>query len=556
MLAWMPILGLLAIAPTAGTTMAMPSAPDIALVAADELAPLYPDSTPDSISGLTEFDAPKGAIAGFHLLATGLDPNLPTSVRASVDGRRPSGLRIYRLVDVPVERNTGLGNRTEAHDGRTNPYVIRRAPFRIYEALAPWEGERKLTPTSAFRVEFPVDARMSAGRHTVRVEVAQASSKRTVSVGVVVHDVVVPKIGRESVRYTNWFCVHRIARDERVALWSDGFWQALDRYAAMMARGRQNTFWFVYDDFFEKKGDAFVLNEARLERYIETFLRRGLWWIEGAPVAGRKGGDWEAATFDVNLDYSPAASPEGIATIASACGQVHRFLSMHGWRERFLQHATDEPIAVNATDYRLLVGVIRKYLPGVPILEATICLQVVGAVDVWCPQLQDFQQHREFFAAQRRLGDRVMVYSCLGPGGPWINRLLDQERLRQVMLGWGIAEYGLDGFLHWGLNHHGGKPFDQSVVPHPERPDDFAASLPAGDTNVLYPGDNGPWSGTRFEAHRIGMEDAELLRALARRDPEVARRITAVAFRAFDDYEKDPERYRAARRALLNAFRR
>lgn len=555
MLVWMPILGLLAIGPTAGITMARPPAPEFSLVATDELAPLYPDSTSDSVVALTTLDAPKGTIAGFHVLATGLDPNVPTSVRATVDGRRPAGLRVFRLVDVPVERNTGLGERTEALDGRTNPFVIRRAPFRVYEALAPWEAERPLPSTSAFRVEFAVDSRANAGRHVVRVEVGQGASKRSVSVSVEVHDVVVPKIGRESVRYTNWFSVHNIARDERVAVWSEPFWKALDRYAAMMARGRQTMFWFVYDDFFDKKGEVLVLNEERLERYIRTFQRHGLWWIEGAPIAGRKGGEWEAATFDVGLSKTPAASPEGIATIASACGQMDRFLGKRGWRERFVQHAADEPITVNATDYRLLVGVIRKYLPGVPILEATMCLQVVGAVDVWCPQLQEFQRHREFFEAQRRSGDRVMVYSCLAPGGPWINRLLDQERLRQVMLGWGIAEYGLEGFLHWGLNHHGDKPFEQSVVPHPDRPNDFAASLPAGDTNVLYPGEGGPWSGTRFEAHRIGMEDAEMLRMLARRDPAAARRITATAFRGFDDYEKDPARYREARRALIKALR-
>ncbi|MCW5942939.1 MAG: DUF4091 domain-containing protein [Fimbriimonadaceae bacterium] len=556
MLQWIPILALVAIGPTLGTTMPALSASSFSLVAVDELAPLYPDSAVDSVAPLTTLDAARGTIAGFHVLATGLEPDKAISVRASVDGRRPAGLRLYRLIDVPVERNTGLGERTEALDGRTNPFVIRRAPFRVYEALRPWDGDAKLgSATAAFRVEFVVDVRAATGRRALRFEMSQAAAKQSVSVGIEVHAVVVPKVGRDSVRYTNWFSVHNIARDHRVALWSEGFWKVLDAYAAMMARGRQNTFWFVCGDFFERRGDAFVLDETRLDRYVATFSRHGLWWIEGAPIAGRKDGQWEATTFEIGLNKAPATSPQGVETIASVCGQIRRFLAKKGWLDRLLQHAADEPTTVNSTDYRLLVGQIRKYLPGVPILEATMCLQVVGSVDVWCPQLQEFQKHREFFEVQRRLGDRVMVYTCLAPGGPWVNRLLDQERLRPVMLGWGIAAFGLEGFLHWGLNHHGDRPFEQSVVPHPDQPDNYADSLPAGDTNVLYPGADVPWSGTRFEAHRIGMEDVEMLRMLERHDPAAFRVVTGTAFRGFDDYEKDPARYRLARKALLIALR-
>ena len=95
--------------------------------------------------------------------------------------------------------------------------------------------------------------------------------------------------------------------------------------------------------------------------------------------------------------------------------------------------------------------------------------------------------------------------------------------------------------------------FAQSVVPHGKGPPNF---LPAGDSHVVYPGKEGPLSGQRFEAQRIGMEDAELLRLLAAHDPARTQAIIARVFRAFDDYETDLAAYRAAKRELLIALSR
>jgi hypothetical protein len=139
------------------------------------------------------------------------------------------------------------------------------------------------------------------------------------------------------------------------------------------------------------------------------------------------------------------------------------------------------------------------------------------------------------------------------PGGPWLNRLLDQERLRPVYLGWALARFELDGFLHWGFNHYRKDvdPYATSVVPHGKGPPNF---LPAGDSHVVYPGKQGPCSGLRFEAHRIGMEDAELLNQLKAVDPERALAVMNMVFRAFDDYDKEVPAYRAARLELLRAI--
>jgi hypothetical protein len=186
--------------------------------------------------------------------------------------------------------------------------------------------------------------------------------------------------------------------------------------------------------------------------------------------------------------------------------------------------------------------------PDIKILEATMTKKVSGLVDVWCPQVQEYQANREFFDKRKAAGDRVWVYTCLSPGGPWLNRLLDEERLRQVYIGWALAKYDLQGFLHWGGNFHTAKPFEELVRPHIE-----GQYLPAGDSHILYPLPDGPLSSHRFEAHRIGLEDYELLAQLKSHDAPRAQQIIARVVQGFDKYSKDVAAYRAAKELLLNA---
>jgi len=86
-----------------------------------------------------------------------------------------------------------------------------------------------------------------------------------------------------------------------------------------------------------------------------------------------------------------------------------------------------------------------------------------------CPLINDFQENESFFRTREKSGEQVLVYTCLIPGGKWLNRTLDMEKLRQVYFGWGAAHYGTNGYLHWGLNQYYADPFQQRVAKHLSR---------------------------------------------------------------------------------------
>ena len=126
---------------------------------------------------------------------------------------------------------------------------------------------------------------------------------------------------------------------------------------------------------------------------------------------------------------------------------------------------------------------------------------------------------------------------------------MDGELLRPALLGWGCANYRVDGFLHWGFNYYaaGQDPFKESCPAH----GNGGNHLPPGDTHIVYPGQDGPWPSVRLEAQRMGLEDLELLRVLQKKDSAAADKIIKTMFRKFDDYTTDTGVYRTCRKKIL-----
>ena len=495
-------------------------------------------------------DAARGTIAGVHLLLRDLPPEAALEVEVTAPDAWPaSAMRFYRLLDVPVEVNSGLSSRTEKWDGKQNPNVIRRAPFRIFEVLQPLKPK---TPTGSAVVALavqvdviPADAK--PGDYTVSVTIRAGSASVSKQLVLRVHAATVPPIGKDTLCCTNWFAEGNMLRGTEAAPGSEESWEILDRYAAMMAKGRQNTFRIALRLESDAAG-RIALKDADMKRMIAVFGRHGLCYVEGTDLVHESNGK-----LVTRLGKHPVQSSEGSAELVESLARLRDFIEREKLQDRWFQHIKDEPGDHLTKDYKFVADLIHRLLPGIPVLEATVTRDLVGAVNIWCPTVDEYQHHREFFEQRGKQGDQCWVYTCLTPAGPWVNRLIDMERLRQVYIGWGAARFGTTGYLHWALNRYVADPFKQSVVDHPAAPRSNN-QLPAGDTHILYPGPGQPWSSTRFEAQRIGLEDRELLRQLQVKDPDRCRRLIASVFRGYDDFETEVSAYRFAKRRLLDAI--
>ena len=517
----------------------------------DELEPLYPDSKLEEVAMAEPvvLDAARGMIAGLHILLRDLPENATLAVETAGPAAWPTpALRYYQLLDVPVEANSGLHSRTEKWDGKRNPHVIRRAPFSIFEVLRPLEPMTRVSgPVAALAVQvegIPPDTK--PGDYQVEIVIRAGTARIAKPFVLRVHAATVPPIGKDTLCCTNWYAEDKMLWGTHVERGSEEFWEIFDRYAAMMAKGRQNTFRIPLSPQADAQGHI-VLDRERMKRMIAVFLRHGLWYVEGGDLVRERDGK-----LVTRVGNHPVRTAEGTDELIETLARLREFITQEKLQGRWFQHIKDEPGGHLTEDYRLVARLLHEHLPGVPVLDATSGRSFTGAIDVWCPTVDEYQPHHEFYDARQQAGDQCWVYTCLVPAGPWVNRLLDMERLRPVYIGWGAARFGTTGFLHWGLNRFVKDPFQQSVVDHPAAPRSNN-QLPAGDTHILYPGPGRPWSSTRFEAQRIGLEDRELLRQLEVKDAALCRRLIASVFRGYDDYEIQVGAYRSARRALIEA---
>lgn len=477
----------------------------------------------------------RGTVAAVHVLCNDLPPGRLLRGRVTCGGRLVEDAQWFALVDVPVEKNTDTIFGLEK-EGRRNPHVIRRAPFRIYDAMSPMPSAVTVdASTMALRLHVPVPRDARPGPRHFQIELTVADQTLMLNMHVHVHRPIVPPVGAGTFPYTNWFSYAHIADRHGLTLWSPPYWSMLRKYAALMAHGRQNSFLLPLDVLF----DNLTLNTQRMKRLVKLFSDAGMHWIEGGHLAG----GFRDGDFRTSLTSQAAMSTEGHATIARVLRQLKDAIDANGWSHRWLQHVVDEPKGESCTAYRVLSGIAHKYLPGVPLIDAIMDTSLVGTANVFVIQNDQVRDHLPHFQAQREFGDRVWLYTCMGPGGNALNRLMDMELMRCTLISWACMACNFDGYLHWGLNQYiaDQDPLKQSCV----------ADLPAGDTHIVYPGRGRPWSSLRLEAHREGMEDLELLRQLQRRGSKACREIVQGMVKDCWHFTKDTRVLDAARRRLL-----
>lgn len=556
----------------------------------DELTPLYPDTDPSTGVDRYEIAGANGAYVGVHICVDGLTPGYPVNLKVEGPHR---AYKLFSLLPVPVEVNTGADQRSEYLKDDHNENVIRRAPFFVYEIMEPiYNTVMPSMTTAAFAFRTPVEyCREKETKHWT-ITVSHRDEEHVLHVDVVQYPAVIPKADRTTHQYINWFSMETIARAHHMEKWTPAFLEMLERYLRLAVYSRQNMLNISMGDIFDldAAGNP-MLNEARLTALVETAHKAGMALFQGGAFCHRAENLADDDAFYASLDHEHFTTPEQIGAafkkmafyhfdygkdavfgltgesmsaqkgqdqLRSALVQLNGYLNAHGLRDSWTQCCLDEPNDALENVYHVISRITREALPGVPILEPVLPTEaVIGDLDIWCPTVETYEKNRDFFEQRVAAGDRLFVYTCLTPGGNYCNRLLDMERLRMVWLGWAPALYpSVEGFLHWGANHSLGHDpqkrqaamFSEQVMEyHPK----YANFLPAGDPAIFYPGYETPLASVRSEAHRIGYEDLYLLKAMAQKDPDRVEKLVRQVFRGYADYEKSVEVYRQVRQALL-----
>jgi len=412
-------------------------------------------------------------------------------------------------------------------------------------------------------VPIPVDAEPGIYRGELRVSGVVGGERKstTAPLAARVYDVVV---GPSRLWVTNWYFTRFHHLEVDPAPYSKEFWSLLRRFAQNMAEHRQNVAWV--SPFELARGELndegeIVFDFAHFDQWVEIFMEEGvIGRIEGRHI-GTRSGDWSSPFVVRTLQerdgrFVPAmadpTSDEADAFYGRFFPALVAHLEERGWLDRYLQHLADEPIAANIDSYRAMADLARRYAPQLRIIEACHTKDLIGAIDVWVPQLNYWHRDADHYSQRQREGEEVWFYTCMYPQGDYANRFIELPLIKTRLLHWINYRHGATGYLHWGYNawRDDVDPLENPAPDHPAG----RTILPAGDAWIVYPGKDGPLDSIRFEAMRDGIADYELLCMLGARDPDAARRLVARHILDFDEYDCDIETFRATRRELLTVL--
>jgi hypothetical protein len=519
------------------------------------LEAVYPDSNNVKLKNTFTTNIAKNTAAEVHILVKSEIGNL---ISFSTQSKNISNVNLSVIEPVPVEQNTGIDSRTEQFLGVLNPHVIRRAPFDVFEIIYPLEERRIKTKYRYSLIRLTIDPEnfKSNKDYVINISISdKLKNLKKLKFKIKVHPVLIPDLIDSNFFYTNWFNMQKMEEKHDLKRWSKKWYKMLDKYAQIMAKGRQNCI-IIPKELISLKNNKIILDEKKMISFIEIFKKHGFTYFESPHLLGRGENDnWGNPELITSLRKKGYYSSEGKKEIDTIIHKIKKFTLKYNLKNQWLQHISDEPTNINAKCYQDAAKQIKSIYPEIKIMEATNAKESLsGSIDLWCPLINDFQENEEFFRNREKEGEKILIYTCLVPGGKWLNRTLDMERIRQVYFGWAGSKYNTFGYLHWGLNQYKANPFTQSVVKHPSPAASSNNYLPAGDTHIIYPGKNGPLSSLRFESQRLGIEDYEILEILKSINPSKHSRFIKKLFINYTDYSLSINKYMRIKRRVLKSI--
>lgn len=508
---------------------------------------IYPDMSIDEENASVNLDVARGGMVCFQVLT-----DLEAADEAEIEicaGLMPGmKITVYQLLPVCVDRNSGKDSLTGPYEDVAD-FATRKAPFLVYDAMREIENGRLRGGRLALFVRIETERQCVIGEKRFSMGIKAAGENAAIDVEVCVHKAEIPVLQNAGFGMVNWLNVSEICRQHGIDAVSPEFDEVLAAYIDNEIEMRNTQLQLPSGvPVRDIKGKVTGFDFSLAVRVGNMALARGFQYVMGGFVARFK--IWDEPTHYLLWDRDVSiATHEGYRQLKLYFTEAARVMKENGWEGRYMQTLVDEPQFPNSDHYRILSGICRKFLPGIPIHDPVESTRLDGSLEIWDVKQAVYEKYFDEFQALQELGEEMWLYTCGFPAGKMMNRVMDLPLSASRLPMWLCVLYGCKGFLHWGYNVHTARPFEATCyMPDIEHPE---VAYPAGNAHIVYPGKNGPMYSVRAQLQRAGAEDAELLMQLMDFLPEKAKKIIKSVCRNFSDYTFDGNDIDAARRELL-----
>jgi len=497
-----------------------PPPADLEVWPSDALTKVLPGAAPRP-AGPVAISGAQGETASGQIVVR---PSADVTVRASCTGLTgPAGqipasrLRLQWVRRIEISRNSADIPKDE---------LIAEAPASIPDPF--WEGDTvaaKAGAAQALWIEADIPDDAAAGRYDGVIRLAAGDVSADAPISLRVFGFRMPSERHQQV--TNWFTFPGAGMSVKPD--SDEYWALARRFAETLVRHRQTCFMTHLSliSTTYSRAEGFRCDFTRLDRWAATFLGAGMERMELFQAGRATAGVDNRESRTEPADLAVTVKDSGVKLTAEqklrgVLQQLEKHIRAKGWVGKVMIHIADEPFVHTVPSYRAVARIVHEAAPSLRIIEAVEATGFGDAIDVLVPKLSHLNLWYPYFRDAHSQGRELWFYTCCHPQGRYPNRFLDQPLVKARALHWIQYLYGLDGFLHWGLNW-----FADGVDPYSE--EGISQGLPLGDRAVLYPGKGGYVGSLRLSAMRDGLQDYEYLWTLEQRIAAIKKRLGADA---------------------------
>lgn len=469
-------------------------------------------------------------------------PDRPISVRVHC---KTLPVSVYKVGYVPCENRLCEDAPSGSHGGVPD-LLWRRSPCPELEKAYPhipfYEvGERTLLQASALAAGSlcvtlnEAGEAVSAGDHTVSVEVISLKTGEVLRTHVLTVHVVDALLPESDLLYTNWFHYDCLADHYGLTVWSPEYEKVLRRFLRNAVLHGMNT--LLTPAFtpsldipvgMERKNvqlvrvvrenGKYTFDFSALARFVRLAKECGIRYFEhcqlfsqwGARCAINIYGEENGAQRLLFGWDTPADGEEYTEFLRQYLVAFLAFAQEMGIEQDMLFHVSDEPAEGDISSYKRAREVVEQVLHGQRVGDplSHYALYEKGLVDlpiVNIPYADDFDGKCPRFWLYYTGGEPHQERG-------YTNRLLTSAPWRTRILGTQLFRYRCGGFLHWGYNYTYGRMsrgrFDPAMEPCAYK------DLP-GVSYLVYPGaDRTPCPSLREKQMCEAMNDYRALKLL------------------------------------------
>ncbi len=421
-------------------------------------------------------------------------------------------------------------------DFYTDDYYLAKEPTIFPDVLKPFTALNIMLLAGKWYpvyVSIDLDDTVKAGKYTVDFDVLDKEKRivGTTSYQVELIDEVLPEL---PLKVTNWMHYDSICYSHNVEPFTDEFYSVFDSYLKIYTDIGNNM---LLIPLFTPPLDTAVGHErktaqliditvsngeysfdfARLERFIEFSLSRGIKYLEFSHLFSQWGGKFcpkVMATVDGEYKRifgweTASDSKEYVNFLNAFLPKLVALVKAKGWKEISHFHLTDEPNPNDFTYYEKDVNTVRPHLDGMPIMDAASEIEFYenGWID---------HPYCVTNAAGRYLDKEIKdlyVYYCCGPTNFYhSNRLISMPLQRMRVMGYQLYLNKALGFLHWGFNFYNSWLSYVQVNPYVDT--NSGGYFPGGDGFIVYPTTDGAIYSLRAETQKEMFADYSALMLL------------------------------------------